>query len=77
LEAKYLAISSNKAMDIIQNAATKSVLNNISSDITIFAPRSNRLDIDLLANQPIDIFLETIMDSNRTLHLIAEKLANL
>lgn len=77
LEAKHLAISSNKAMDIIQNAVTKSVLNNISSDTALFDPYSNRLDIDLLANQPIDNFLEMIMDSNRTLHLIAEKLAKL
>lgn len=77
LEAKHLAIYSNKAMDIIQNAVTKSVLNNISSDVTIFDPHNNRLDINLLANQPIDNFLEMIIDSNRTLFLIAEKLANL
>ncbi|MDF2566434.1 MAG: hypothetical protein K0Q53_2838 [Massilibacillus sp.] len=77
LEAKHLAISSNQAMDIIQNAVTKSVLNNISSDTALLAPYSNRLDIDQLANQPIDNFLEMIMDSNRTLHLIAKKLASL
>jgi hypothetical protein len=77
LEVNNLAVSSNKSMDIIQNAVTKSVLNNISSDVIIFDTYSNRLDIDLYANQPICYILEMIEDLNRTLHLIAEKLAKL
>ncbi|AIF50264.1 hypothetical protein [Pelosinus sp. UFO1] len=77
LEVNDLVVSSNKALDIIQNAVTKSVLNNISSDVIIFDTHSNRLDIDRLANQPICDILEMIAGSNRTLHLIAEKLTKL
>lgn len=72
-----LVVASNKAMNIIQNAVTKSVLDNISPDITFFDTCNNCLDAEKLANQPIYDSLEAITASNGTLHLIAEKLAKL
>ncbi|MEN6567602.1 MAG: hypothetical protein ABFC57_15055 [Veillonellales bacterium] len=77
LEVNELAVSSNNAMDTIQNAVTKSVLNNISSDITIFDTCNNRLDIQQLAGETIYGSLEAIMASNNTLHLIVDKLTKL
>lgn len=77
LEVNDLVVSSNKAMDIIQNAVTKSVLNNISSDITTFDTCNNRLDIEQLAKQSIYDSLEAITFSNNALHFIATKLAEL
>jgi hypothetical protein len=77
LKVSDLVIASNKAMDIIQNAVTKSVLNNISADLTFFDTCHNRLDREQLSRQPLYTSLEAIAASNNTLHLIADKLAKL
>lgn len=77
LEVNNLVIASNKAMDIIQNAVTKSVLNNISSDVTFFETYNSPLDTSLLAKQTISESLEAITASNVTLCLIVDKLARL
>lgn len=75
-EADQLAIVSNHAMNIIQKAVTKSVLNNISADAAIFDAYDSSLDVDCLVNQPIDDSLAMIMEVNCTLGLIAEKLGS-
>ncbi|MBP2633478.1 MAG: hypothetical protein H6Q70_4106 [Firmicutes bacterium] len=83
-EVTDLVFYSNKAMDIIQNAVIKSVVNHISPDIAIFdttaAEYLNKqisFNTQHTTNHPICDSLDSITNLNDTLLLIAKKLAKL
>ncbi|MDF2565161.1 MAG: hypothetical protein K0Q53_1556 [Massilibacillus sp.] len=83
-EVTELVFYSNKAMDIIQNAVIKSVVNHISPDIAVFDATAEECPTKQIAfntqhttNHPICDSLESITNLNNTLLLIAKKLAKL
>ena len=83
-EVTELVLYSNKAMDIIQNAVIKSVVNHISPDIAVFDNKAeeclnkqNSFNTQHTTNHPICDSLASITNLNETLLLIAKKLAKL
>lgn len=83
-EVTELVFYSNKAMDIIQNAVIKSVVNHISPDIAVFDTtaderlnKQNSFNTQHTTNHPICDSLDSITNLNATLLLISKKLAKL
>ncbi|WP_110955581.1 hypothetical protein [Anaerosinus massiliensis] len=83
-EVDELALYSTKAIDVIQNAVIKSVVNHVSPDVAILdtstedsSKRPILFNSQHTTNHPICDSLESITELNHTLLTIAKKLAKL